>query len=307
MAPWPPRRQLRRDEVVRVDGDLHLDQDQNSGVLNNAASLSTVGLEPANFAFITKSGTPHAPPGPLDQTEGTFTPNAATDLFMKSGDALRVDIHDGAAGLTVIVHDLTTDESGSMTASAANGFAQVLYEPSSTACHEAQDTFRPMYATSSEHTRVPWAAHSSNVAFSDEIGHLEYCNAVAAQGGACTSNGEASLDGDDTSCFARRPVSEGNDEHVRWKLRRRVRAAPVQLLPEPEPCHSSPHEQLPERPLVQSLPGLDRAHSVSKSALGALFAFYGGGTTTRGTFDHPIGHGLWGVQSSPSTIPDTCT
>jgi hypothetical protein len=45
---------------------------------------------------------------------------------MKSGDALRVDIHDGAAGLTVIVHDLKTDESGSMTASAANGFAQVL-------------------------------------------------------------------------------------------------------------------------------------------------------------------------------------
>ena len=32
-----------------------------------------------------------------------------------------------------------------------------------------------MYSTSSEHTRVPWAAHSYNVAFSDEIGHFEYC------------------------------------------------------------------------------------------------------------------------------------
>jgi hypothetical protein len=59
-----------------------------------------------------------------------------------------------------------------------------------------------MYATSSEHTRVPWAAHSYNVAFSDEIGHFEYCNAVSAEGGACTSNGEASLDGDDNGCFS---------------------------------------------------------------------------------------------------------
>jgi hypothetical protein len=32
-----------------------------------------------------------------------------------------------------------------------------------------------MYATSSEHTRVVWAAHSYNIAFSDEIGHWEYC------------------------------------------------------------------------------------------------------------------------------------
>ena len=79
---------------------------------------------------------------------------------MNSGDKLTVDIHDGAAGLTVIVHDLTTGQTGSMTASAANGFAQVLYEPTSATCHQAPYTFRPMYATSSEHTRVPWAAHT---------------------------------------------------------------------------------------------------------------------------------------------------
>jgi len=46
-----------------------------------------------------------------------------------------------------------------------------------------------MYATSSEHTRVPWAAHSYNVSFSDEIGHFEYCNAVDRQGGNCTVDG----------------------------------------------------------------------------------------------------------------------
>ena len=175
--------------------------DQNAGVNNNAACLNTVGVEPANFAFITKSGVPHAPPSPLAATNATFTPNAASDLFMSSGDQLAIDIHDGAAGLTAIVHDLTTGGTGSMTASAANGFAQVLYEPTASACHQAPYTFRPMYSTSSEHTRVPWAAHSYNVAFSDEIGHFEYCGSVAADG-TCAANGEAALDDDDAGCFS---------------------------------------------------------------------------------------------------------
>jgi hypothetical protein len=35
-----------------------------------------------------------------------------------------------------------------------------------------------MYSTSGEHTPVPWAARSYNVAFSDEIGHFEYCSVV---------------------------------------------------------------------------------------------------------------------------------
>jgi hypothetical protein len=45
-----------------------------------------------------------------------------------------------------------------------------------------------MYSTSSEHTRVPWAAHSYNVAFSDEIGHFEYCSAVDANGNCIQAN-----------------------------------------------------------------------------------------------------------------------
>ena len=32
-----------------------------------------------------------------------------------------------------------------------------------------------MYSTASEQTRVIWAAHSYNVAFSDEIGHFQNC------------------------------------------------------------------------------------------------------------------------------------
>ena len=59
-----------------------------------------------------------------------------------------------------------------------------------------------MYSTSSEHTRVPWAAHSYNVAFSDEIGHFEYCDAITGEGGDCTANSESTLDGDDSGCFS---------------------------------------------------------------------------------------------------------
>jgi hypothetical protein len=201
-APWPPGVSCDATKWCAAMAIFSLNQDQNTGQVNNASCLNSVGLEPANFAFITKTGVPHAPPGPLDLTTASFTPSEATDLFMNSGDKLAIDIHDGAAGLTTIVHDLTTGNTGSMTASAANGFAQTLYEPMSATCHEAPYSFRPMYATSSEHTRVTWAAHSYNVAFSDEIGHFEYCNSVAAEGGACTSNGEPSLDGDDNGCFS---------------------------------------------------------------------------------------------------------
>jgi hypothetical protein len=179
-----------------------LNQDQNTGVLNNADCLDKVTIEPANFAFLTKSGVPHAPPSPLAATDETFTPNAATDLFMSSGDVLRVDISDSHEGLTVRVDDVTNGQTGSMTASAANGFAQVLFQPDSDTCNEAPYTFRPMYATSSENTRVPWAAHSYNVAFSDEIGHFEYCSQVHEEGGDCVSNNEGALDEDDTVCFS---------------------------------------------------------------------------------------------------------
>src|SRR5262245_34282681 len=151
-------------------------QDQNNAVNNNAACLNTVGLEPASYAFITKSGAPHAPPDPKNViTGGPLTPNPATDLFMNSGDVLTLDIHDSPAGLVVAIDDLTTGQSGSMTASIANGFQHILFQPTSGTCNQEPYAYHPMYATSSEHTRVPWAAHSYNVAASDEIGHFEYC------------------------------------------------------------------------------------------------------------------------------------
>src|SRR6266536_318295 len=57
-----------------------LNQDQNTGTANNADCLGKVGIEPANFAFITRNGRPQAPPGPLDLTNAgrTVTTSAAT-------------------------------------------------------------------------------------------------------------------------------------------------------------------------------------------------------------------------------------
>jgi len=124
---------------------------------------------------------------------------------MNSGDRLVVDVHDSNAGLVTEIRDLTTGKSGSMVASAANGFAQINFEPTAATCSQSPYSFHPMYATSSEHTRIPWAAHSYNVAFSDEIGHFEYCSAVASEGGPCTGssvNDPGAADGDDNVCFS---------------------------------------------------------------------------------------------------------
>jgi hypothetical protein len=176
--------------------------DQNNGIPNNADCLAKVGIEPANFAFITRNGHPHAPAAPLDATATTFTPNAATDLFMNSGDRVTVSIHDSAAGLVASLNDHSSGQSGSMTASAGNGFAQINYQPTATTCTQSPYTFRPMYSTSSENTRVPWAAHSYNVAYSDEIGHFEYCGNVNTADGTCAAGASdpGGPDADDVGC-----------------------------------------------------------------------------------------------------------
>jgi hypothetical protein len=149
---------------------------------------------------------------------------------MNSGDRLKVAFTDTANGLRVVVHDLTTDASGSMTASANNGFAQIKYDAHGTSCDAIPYNFHPMYSTSSEDTRVIWAAHTYNVSFSDEIGHFENCSGpnpipatpfgIDAQGNpiACPAgNMEGArkatkpTDGDDNFCF---PASEAIRIHI---------------------------------------------------------------------------------------------
>ncbi|TMB88195.1 MAG: hypothetical protein E6J45_11615, partial [Chloroflexi bacterium] len=156
-----------------------LQEDPVAGTLNNDDCLAKVGIETFEFAFVTKNGVAAAPANPLDSTLTTYTPDRIRDLFMSSGDNLNVGLHDTANGVQAQIDDLSTGQSGSMTASPSNGFKQFLYDPSGTSCVGIPYAFHPMYATSSEATRVIWAAHSYNVGFSDEIGHFQYCNGVA--------------------------------------------------------------------------------------------------------------------------------
>ena len=188
---------------------------------NNPGCLAKAGFEYANFAFITKNGKSTGPANPLDATTGgTFTPNAARDLFMNPGDRLKTSFTDTPNGLKVTINDLTTGQSGSMTASKANGFAQIKYDPNGTSCKAIPYNFHPMYSTSSTKTRVTWAAHSYNIAFDSEIGHFQFCNGptpIPATEFGVTPDGKVTVcpkgntegrgvnatksDGDDAFCF----------------------------------------------------------------------------------------------------------
>ncbi len=152
-----------------------LSEDPVAGTVQNSTCAAKVGVEYVNFAFVTKNGRSQAPANPVDSTTTTFTPDPAKDLFMNSGDRLVVTQRDTPNGLKVVIDDLTTGVSGSMTASPQNGFAQVKYDPTGTSCTAIPYAFHPMYSTSSPDTRVIWAAHTYNVGFSDEIGHFETC------------------------------------------------------------------------------------------------------------------------------------
>ena len=193
--------------------------DSNTGIPNNNDCLSEAGEEYVNYAIVTKSGVPNGPPDPLNQTLATFETTPDT-LEMNSGDKLTVDMHDTAVGLQIVIHDLTTGETGSMTASAANGFGHPLYQPDSSTCTDQPYSFHPMYSTSGPNTRVLWAAHSYNVAYSDEIGHFEYCNSITRQGGRCNGYPNATDNGpdppgfnDDTGCY-NLPVVDGTDATI---------------------------------------------------------------------------------------------
>jgi hypothetical protein len=207
-----------------------LSQDPVNRTVQNATCANLVGFEYLNFAFITRNGAAQAPANPVDSTLTTFTPDPEKDLFMKSGDRLRVSFADTDNGLRVVVNDLTAGDSGSMTASAANGFAQVKYDPTGTSCDAIPYDFHPMYSTSSEQTRVIWAAHTYNVSFSDEIGHFENCegptaipatpfgldaagNVVRCPAGNTEGFGSKvkPTDRDDTWCF---PASEALRIHI---------------------------------------------------------------------------------------------
>jgi len=160
---------------------------ENTGQFNNTACLNTAGPEPVNFAFLTKNGKSTAPANALHPEH--FVPNLTKDFLMNPGDSLTVHLFDTPNGLETTVADHTTGTNGLMTASPANGFASVVFNPSATKCTITPLAFHPEFSTSSPMTRNVNAAHTYNIAFADEIGHFQYCGKVNLKSpiGACTT------------------------------------------------------------------------------------------------------------------------
>ena len=196
-----------RDWCAALTIDSLSEDPVNGTTLNQTCQNQILGgIEYVNFAFLTRSGSPIGPPNPLDFNPSTSgNPTRPNVLFMHPGDRIGVSMHDTAHGLQTMLVDKSTGQVGSMTASAANGFGQIEYAPTGTSCSQVPYDFHPMYSTSSPQTRVPWAAHSYNVAFDEEIGHFDYCTAVSNTG-TCTGlegapGDREPTDADDTACF----------------------------------------------------------------------------------------------------------
>jgi hypothetical protein len=186
-----------------------LSEDPINGTTLNTACQNQIlgGVEYINFAFLTKSGTPVGSPNPLDFNPATSGNPAQPDVFfMHQGDKITVTMHDTANGLQTTLFDQNTGQTGSMTASAANGFAQVNYAPTGTSCSVTPYDFHPMYSTSSPQTRVPWAAHSYNIAYDEEIGHFDPCSIVNTTDFTCAglegvAGDQEPADRDEAPCF----------------------------------------------------------------------------------------------------------
>jgi hypothetical protein len=226
-APWPAGVSCDPTSWCAALNIDSLSEDPVTGQTLNSTCAAKTGLEYVNFAFITHDGVPIGPPNPVQSTTDTFNPTStnphhADVAFYHPGDQLTVGLADTAAGLKITIDDLSNpSQNGFMVASAANNFGMVQFAPTGTTCNNIPYNFHPMYSTSSQQTRVIWAAHSYNIAFSDETGHFDYCGHVehlvsgappfnTPQFGNCSQNegvaGDTEpSDKDDTTCF---PASE---------------------------------------------------------------------------------------------------
>lgn len=142
--------------------------------------LTTNCGEPTTAANITTDGTPSGP-----------------RLLMSPSDEILITIKDTPAGLTTILDDLTSGQTGSMVASGANGFTQTIEsthaaDPSAT-CATSPFSYHPEYLTALPGNNGSWINANINLSF--EIGHGQVCGDAA-----CTIKPD-SADADDTGCI----------------------------------------------------------------------------------------------------------
>jgi hypothetical protein len=129
--------------------------------------------EPQNFAFIQTNGVP--------DPDGYFTDSKT--LLMDPGDKVTIKLYDatataaagGSKALKVVIDDLTLHTSGSMQASAKNGFMQTSIAD----CAQQPYNFQPEYSTASAGNIIPWAALQTNISTEFETGHFEPCTSLS--------------------------------------------------------------------------------------------------------------------------------
>jgi len=129
--------------------------------------------EPVNFAFLQTNGVPAGPPSPQLADVSSFLPNRHT-LMINPGDVLQISITDPPRGFTTAIRDISTGQTGFMTASAANGFTNTNIAD----CSGTPHTWHAEFNTASIQNQVPWAALEGGVLMEQEIGHSEVCNSV---------------------------------------------------------------------------------------------------------------------------------
>ena len=139
----------------------------------NFATCNANCEEPVNFAYLQTNGVPAGPPSPQLTDVNTFLPNRHT-LMINPGDTLVVSISDPPQGFTTVIRDLTTHQTGFMTASAANGFMNTNIAD----CSGTPFTFHAEYSTAKQQNQVPWAALEGGVLMQQEIGHSEVCSSL---------------------------------------------------------------------------------------------------------------------------------
>jgi hypothetical protein len=131
--------------------------------------------EPLNFAYIQRNGVPAGPPSPQLANGATFTPNGKT-LYMNPGDLVRTHMWDASIGhgqhaFKVQINHLTTGQSGSMVASAANGFMNTNI----VTCDGTPFNFQPLFNTARKQNSIQWSALLSGILTEYETGHFEAC------------------------------------------------------------------------------------------------------------------------------------
>ena len=146
--------QTRYAAAINIDSLSVSGTGPDGSILNNADCQNTAGLEPVNFALITLDGTSQAPGDPLNADPNKQVVIPGKTMLMNPGDTLIVTMRDTADGFRVSIHDTTTGQTGRMTASLANGFAQVIFDPSARLVNRVLMPFVPVFDLRSAYSRT---------------------------------------------------------------------------------------------------------------------------------------------------------